>query len=111
MENEEKLEEHWLKLNCDRAFDIKIGKAGLGVLVRDSIGLVDSTSLSTVSDSPKMTEALTLKLDVEFAKKRNFEKIIMETNSQIVHNELVKKKGKHRWKLRPIIIMLDRLIK
>ncbi|KAK5847216.1 hypothetical protein PVK06_003520 [Gossypium arboreum] len=58
-----------------------------------------------------MTEALTLKLVVEFAKKRNFEKIIMETNYQIVHNELVKKKGKDRWKLRPIIIMLDRLIK
>ncbi|PPR94654.1 hypothetical protein GOBAR_AA26009 [Gossypium barbadense] len=55
-----------------------------------------------------MTEALTLKLVVEFAKKRNFEKIIMETNYQIVHNELVKKKGEDRWKLRPMIIMLDR---
>ncbi|KAH1066453.1 hypothetical protein J1N35_031440 [Gossypium stocksii] len=79
------------------------GKLDLGLLFESAGTLVDGTSLN----SPEMTKALALKLGVEYARKRNFEKIILENDSQTMHDEFVTKKGKHRWKLKHIIVLMD----
>lgn len=58
-----------------------------------------------------MAEDLALKLGVEYANDRSFRKIILETDSRIVYDELVKNKEHHRWKLKPFIVRIDRMIK
>ena len=52
----------WFKVNVDGAYKIESGKAGIGVIIRDSGGQVVAISDSTLKSSVVViTEALTVK--------------------------------------------------
>ncbi|PPD76634.1 hypothetical protein GOBAR_DD26445 [Gossypium barbadense] len=103
--------EGWVKINCDGAFDVKYGKASVGVICRDGRGMVlDGAAEKKTADEVEVVEAMVVTKGVELSDKNRWENVLMQTNSFIGFSE-TKKKDSERWKLKPILKRIKRVAK
>ncbi|PRQ20544.1 putative ribonuclease H-like domain-containing protein [Rosa chinensis] len=74
----------WVKANLDGAFDQHTNCGGLGVIIRDSSGLITGGCCRKVSHvtTPAMVESLAARLACQFAVSHSLAPIIFETDCQ-----------------------------
>ncbi|XP_059442086.1 uncharacterized protein LOC132174450 [Corylus avellana] len=82
--------EGWFKVNCDAALDLRNGRIGLGVLVRDHEGQVKAARSVTKSGflEPTAAEAMALFEGVRLCKDLGILSIIVEGDAQVVINAI-----------------------
>ncbi|XP_059460184.1 uncharacterized protein LOC132189464 [Corylus avellana] len=82
--------EGWLKVNCDAALDVRNGRIGVGVLVRDHEGRVMAARSVTKSGflEPTAAEALALFEGVRLCKDLGILNLIVEGGAQVVVNAI-----------------------
>lgn len=80
----------WLKVNCDAALDVRNGRFGVGVLVRDHEGRVKAARSVTKSGflEPTAAEALALFEGVRLCKDLGILNLIVEGDAQVVVNPI-----------------------
>ncbi|PPD71666.1 hypothetical protein GOBAR_DD31436 [Gossypium barbadense] len=82
--------EEWVKINCGGTFDVKNGKASVGVICRDYRGMVlDGAAEKVIADEAKVVEARAITKGIKLAVKNRWENVLQETNSSSVNNFLI----------------------
>ena len=91
-------------MNCDGAFDLKPCKAGIGVVARNSEGKMVARLAKAVKgiDAGKM-KAFALREGIRLALKEKFQKIIMESDLEIMINAILKDRGYQHWKFVAVV--------
>ena len=78
--------------------------AGIGAIARDSTGaLVEGRCEKVRRSSCLEAEAWALRLGAKMAKEEGYRKVVFETDSGILHKELVKKHGQPSWHLKTVV--------
>ena len=92
-------EEGWVKLNCDGADNLQLGKAIVGVIARDKKGSVLAGVGRIVhADEPEVTEALAIKTGIKLAKEQGYQKVVIESFSRNVIEKVKGTSGSYYWK-------------
>ncbi|OMO93815.1 hypothetical protein COLO4_16656 [Corchorus olitorius] len=95
----------WIKVNSDGAFSSHSGKAGIGVVVRNSDGeVLDAFGKSVVARDALMAEALVMREGAKLAVAANHEKVIFEVDSAILFADVNNKDcSKIDWKIKAVV--------
>ncbi|OMO72479.1 hypothetical protein COLO4_27602 [Corchorus olitorius] len=95
----------WLKINSDGSFCPKSKAAGIGIVVRDSIGRVlDAISAKVKASDVLTVEALALREAVKLAVAKGFHKVCFESDSSILVNDVNNNDcGSQTWKISAVI--------
>lgn len=88
---EKKLENGWIKINTNGSFDYNTKQAGERIIARDSNSVViDGEGKSLVA------ELQVVYLGLKFVVKKNLDKVIIETDSEVVFDDEVTNKEKRK---------------
>ncbi|OMO52105.1 reverse transcriptase [Corchorus capsularis] len=88
----------FIKLNCDAAFDMASGDAGIAVVCRDHDGsLIDGASFFTKAGSIDAAEAMALRLAVQLARDREWRNVIFESDNKGLIRRLNCHNQRDRW--------------
>ena len=101
--------EGWVKINCDGAFKIKQGsvtenEVGIGVVIRNkNREMVAGITKKVLIGSSIEAEAVALREGVWLAAERKMDRIMLETDSEILYKEITGRRKIGCWKIKSYI--------
>lgn len=83
----------WLKINCDAALDLQSGRAGVGIICRNEMGVVVECAAlrKSVECSVATLEAMAIFDGLRIARRLGVARIMVESDSEIVIKSLILK--------------------
>ncbi|BFG21667.1 hypothetical protein CerSpe_079410 [Prunus speciosa] len=100
----------WFKVNSDAAWRKDTNRAGLGVMIRDSEGLLCGGSAEgIICPSVLLAEAKAALGGLKLALDSNYRKVNMETDSLVLKAGVDRKYGNRAWEILPIILEIRRM--
>ncbi|XVF80627.1 hypothetical protein PTKIN_Ptkin15bG0089100 [Pterospermum kingtungense] len=98
----------WFKINCDEAFLKDSKSAEIGIVIRKSDGkLVDAFCKKVLADNALNVEAV--KEGIMLVVNKGYEKVVIETDSLTVYNEIGGSNKSRVWNIWPIVKDIRRL--
>ena len=83
----------WLKVNYEGAFCHSLQMAGIGTVVRNRLGeLVNGKEKQIKAKSSLLVEALASKEGLKLAAEQKYQKVIFESDSEVVDSNLKQKR-------------------
>lgn len=100
----------WFKVNSDAAWKKDTNRAGIGVMIRDSKGLLCGGSAeSMICHSVLEAEAEAALGGLKLALLSNYRKVTMETDSLVLKAGVDGKLENRAWKILPILLEIRRM--
>ena len=94
----------WIKVNCDGAWKKEVRRAAIGIVAKNEESRMISGMGKMVDlEGADMVEALAVREGVKLAIKENYQKVVIESDSKQVIDEITGKKDGCSWRIKPII--------
>ncbi|OMO88162.1 hypothetical protein COLO4_20392 [Corchorus olitorius] len=107
----QKPDEGWFKVNCDGAFCNNSCVAGIGIVVRDSEGIVlESYGKCIKAGNALVAEAVAVKEAVQVTRHMGLEQVIIETDCSNIHSN-IKSNTVVDWRIKPLVLDIGHLLR
>ncbi|OMP05396.1 hypothetical protein COLO4_08881 [Corchorus olitorius] len=101
----------WHKVNCDGALCTVSLSAGIGVIRNHEGHLISGAGKKVVGESALCVEALAFKEGMKIAKSLQLDKIIVETDCEILYKSFVNHGKGLDWRIEPVLADINHLVK